>query len=239
MTASAFDDDPHTIVKQLGRKPFDLATIFRASFLANLERRTHVNVKAVDETSGKIVGHAGWSFRGLDGSKVPWKGPGDMKPTPDDVAEDAGTTGQTPGAKSRDQDDDAKLESDAIDRLHELEDRDMQHWLTVLIPQGESCAIILGLTVAPEHQSRGVGTALIKYGNELADQAGVDVWVHSSQQAWQAYCKCGFEVEKTLPVDLDAYAPRGPRDGEPVMDEGVRGKWGLYTIRYMKRIPQH
>jgi hypothetical protein len=49
---------------------------------------------------------------------------------------------------------DGNEKEDSIDRLHKLEDADMQHWMKALMPPGTSCMFILGLTVAPEHQSR-------------------------------------------------------------------------------------
>ena len=83
-------------------------------------------------------------------------------------------------------------EKDSIDRLHELEDKDMQHWVNNIIPSSTPCMLILGLTVSPEYQSRGVGTALLSHGNAIADQLGLGIHVHSSHQAYEAYKKSCF-----------------------------------------------
>jgi hypothetical protein len=77
----------------------------------------------------------------------------------------------------------------------------------------------------------GVGSALIQYGNNIADTLGLFMWVHSSDQAWRAYAKFGFKVVGELDVDLDEYAPSPPED------EGMGGMWGRYVIRYMERLP--
>ncbi|KAM0740052.1 hypothetical protein ACQRIT_005236 [Beauveria bassiana] len=75
---------------------------------------------------------------------------------------------------------DSKREPDAIQRLHALEDEDMQYFQHKLIPAGEPCMIALGLAVAPAPRSRGVGSALLGHGNAIADHLGLPIWVHSS-----------------------------------------------------------
>lgn len=231
ITASAFSKDPHTIVKQLGGSPFDMYYISRSGFLATLHRKTYIYVKAVDEETGEIVGHAGWGFRGVEEELIPWKGPEDEKPVEEEQVESQSSVDEQQRSYSE------TRKEDQIERLHALEDADMQDWMSVLMPPGTSCMYILGLIISPAHQSRGVGSALIQYGNAIADQLGLFTWVHSSDQAWKAYRKFGFEVVGDLDVDLDEYAPRGPRDGEEVMGEKGMGKWGRYVIRYMKRLP--
>ncbi|KAI8966600.1 acyl-CoA N-acyltransferase [Daldinia sp. FL1419] len=235
ITSSAFSVDPHTIVKQLGRKPFDMYEISRSGFLDTLHRQTYIYVKAVDEETGEIVGHAGWAFRGLDSALVPRNGPQDAKPV-DEVQEKG--KAENDGSKDADKTDSEEEKNDSVDRLHALENADMQHWLSDLVPSDAPCIFVVGLTVSPSHQSRGVGSALMRHGNSIADDLGLTIWVHSSHQAYEAYRKSGFEVTKELDIDLDEYAPRGPTEGEEVMGEKGSGKWGRYIIRYMKRIPK-
>lgn len=55
--AAAFAVDPYTIVKQLGRKPYDMYAMTYDSLLNGLERKNQVHVKAVDEKTGKLAGH--------------------------------------------------------------------------------------------------------------------------------------------------------------------------------------
>ncbi len=228
---AAFAVDPHTIVKELGRDGYDMYAICTSSLLGGLEKRNQIHVKAVDVATGEVVGNAGWMFRAVDESLIPWKGPADEKPAPAPVAaEDAAKEEAKKEEESKE-----TREKDSIDRLHEMEDADMQHWLKEVIPSTPTM-IILGLSVSPSHQSRGVGSALLRHGNAIADELGLNIHVHSSHQAYEAYKKGGFVAGKVLDVDLDEYAPRPPKEGEHVMDEAKgTGKWGHYIIRYMER----
>ncbi|KAI8629769.1 acyl-CoA N-acyltransferase [Xylariaceae sp. FL1651] len=232
IASSAFSVDPHTIVKQLGRKPFDMYAISFSGFLSALHKKTCIYVKAIDEETGEIVGHAGWAFRGVDEGLIPWRGPGDEKP----AEEEQGKKDKSGDENTKDSEEGKK--EDSIDRLHALENDDMQHWLSVLMPSDTPCMFIIGLIVSPSHQSRRVGSALIQYGNTIADDLGLSMWVHSSHQAYEAYRKFGFEVVRELDIDLDEYAPRGPKEEEETMAEKGSGKWGTYIIRYMKRLPK-
>ncbi|KAI2638728.1 acyl-CoA N-acyltransferase [Hypomontagnella submonticulosa] len=235
ITSSAFSVDPHTIVKQLGREPFDMYTISRSGFLDTLDRKTYIYIKAVDDETGEIVGHAGWAFRGLDQELIPWTGPGDAKPT--EEKQEKGQGKKSVGSEKKEQKQSGEGKEDSIDRLHALEDADMQYWLSHMVATDMPCMIVIGLIVSPSHQSRGVGGALMRHGNAIADDLGIPIWVHSSHQAYEAYKRFGFEAMRELDIDLDEYAPRGPRDGEEVMGDKGSGKWGRYVIRYMKRTP--
>jgi len=62
----------------------------------------------------------------------------------------------------------------------------------------------VGVYVAPQIQSRGIGSALLKKCTNIADQVGVFIWVHSSEAAWKAYEKHGFDVVGEFYIDLDA-----------------------------------
>lgn len=234
ITSHAFSVDPHTIVKQLGRKPFDMYEIAQSDFLNTLYRRNYVYVKAVDSESGKIVGHAGWSFRGLDHDLVPWNGPSDEKPEPEAPKVDSDKIAED---ETKADADDVKKINDSIDRLHAIEDADMQYWIKELLPSDMPCVLVQGLIVSPSHQSRGVGSALLQHGNAMADKLNLPVCVHSSHQAYTAYKKTGFGTVRELDIDLDEYAPRTPLDNEEVMGEKGCGKWGRYIIRYMRRKP--
>lgn len=225
ISRDSFAIDPHTVVKQLGRDGYDMYAMARRGYLGNLERQNMVFVKAVDVDTGVLVGYGGWVFPHVKRELVPWTEPADAKP---EQAQEEDKTAQAP---------ETKREPDSIDRLHAMEDEDMQYFQHKLIPANEPCMIVMGLAVAPAHQSRGVGRALLQHGNAIADRLRLPIWVHSSHQAVEAYGKGGFEPVRVLDVDLDEYAPRPPRDDEPVMGDGAQGsgKWGHYIIKYMKR----
>jgi len=235
ITAEAFSTDRHTIVKQLGGKPFDMFEVSRDGFLSTLHRKNYIYVKAVDDT-GEIVGHAGWGFRGVDDIKIPWEGPSDKLPlsklsNPDkEKGDETKTTAQE------------TMNGDGIERLHALEDADMNQMMSELMPPGTSCMYFVGLTVAPPYKSQGIGSTLIKYGAAIADPLDIFTWVHASDQSWRAYAKFGFEVVKELVIDLDEYAPKIPGQNWAIFLEGTcegvtEKNWGSYAIRYMKRMP--
>lgn len=168
----------------------------------------------------------------MDTDLVPWNGPSDGKSQGSDAVEVITET-----AEDGQEDGSDKGEQSSIDRLHALEDADIQEWVTKQIPPGQ-CIFINSLNVSPSYQSSGVGSTLLQYGNAIADRLRSSIWVHSSHQAFKAYQKAGFEVRRTPDLDLDEYTPRPPQNDEEVMEEKDSGKWGRYIIRYMERIPE-
>lgn len=116
----------------------------------------------------------------------------------------------------------------------------MSDWQNALNTRGQRRMYILGISVHPAHQGRGVGRALIRYGTERADAAGVVAWVQSSEAAVKAFEKEGFveRKEATVTADLDEYATRPPRPTGSGDDGDGGGKWGSYTWRYMVREPR-
>lgn len=142
------------------------------------------------------------------------------------ASEDRGNEKKDPGSTNTDTVED----DDPIKRLESMTSADLKHWMDKLMPEGTKCMFVVSLCVAPKWQSQGVGSALLRWGTERADAAGVFIWVHSSAGAWPMYAKHGFETVGTLDVDLDEYAPAPAPDQE--------GKWGHYEFRYMKRLPR-
>ncbi|KAK4216776.1 hypothetical protein QBC37DRAFT_416162 [Rhypophila decipiens] len=269
-TASAFAVDPHTLVKQLGKGGYDMYAISSSGFLDNLGKKNYMHFKAVsvdpttndDTGETTILGHISWAFRGvsdqeLDKMPRPHQPPITAEEATNTIvtvaAEDENTTTTAAAAVADDEE-----ATNKIQRLHDLEDEDMQAWMSSIVPPGP-CIFVTGLIVAPGYQSRGVGSRLLQKLNETADAMGLCVWVHSSHQAYRAYHKAGFEVTRVLELDLDEWATRGPREDEAVMgdlnldgtrqggelggnglEEGEQGqrKWGRYIIRYLKREPR-
>lgn len=231
---AAFAIDPHTLIKQLGQRPYDMYAMAYETFLKGLERKTQIYVKAIEKETGNIIGHASWVFRGLDQNLIPFEGPRDEKPS---ASEGELPTKSSDAVGNELENGKDTKEKSSIERLHALEDADIQDWVDNQIPKDKPCIFINGLIVSPEYQSRGVGSALLQYGNDIADKLNLSIWVHSSHQAYEAYKKAGFEVVRVLDLDLDEYAPRPPREDEMVMEKGS-GKWGKYIIRYMQRTPK-
>lgn len=214
----AFKTDRQTQLKTLAKISYTTVAGSMKNTIATLRRGKNPFVEAVT-SDGQIMGTCSLAFVGFDEMDIPYTDPGTFEI--DTIATE--TTEDVEVATDL---------RDAILRLDEMESADMKHWQSILMPPGSKFIVITGLTVAPEFQGKGVGSALLKWGTDFADRHGVYMWVHSSEGAFRAYSKCGFEVVGTLDVDLDQWAPFPP------MDEGENAKWGHYLIRYMKRLPK-
>jgi GNAT superfamily N-acetyltransferase len=223
-SAAAFATDPHTIVKQLGRKPYDTFTISRSCLEENLKWQNFVCVEAVDN-QGIVVGHASWVFS--DGGQRHASSRGADHGESAAAGEDKAAESDRPRARG-----DEAEEGDPIERLHALEEANTQYWLQNLVPTDTPCMFVVGLAVSPSYEGRCIGRALLRHDNAMADERRLSIWVHLSHQAYAAYSKAGFETGRELRIDLDDYAPRPPRDGEATM--GVaghddNGRWGGST----------
>lgn len=88
------------------------------------------------------------------------------------------------------------------------------------------------LVVDPAAQGHGVGTALVRWVTDKADEHGLYCWLQSSQAAHGIYLKAAFKDVGSFEVDLREFAPGG-KEGAP----GGWG-WGMYKFRYMLRLPE-
>jgi GNAT superfamily N-acetyltransferase len=218
----SFVEDRHTQVKKLGKATISYLDDDSAGYrlAQSLKIPKQVFIKAVDDKTGEILGSSTFFFRNFDLKDIPKDGLGEEPgfPKPKDI-------------EKNDNGQELLTEADkAIAKLEEMESKDMEYWENVLMPPDSKCLIIMGVSVDPKHQRKGIGAALLKWGTDQADKHGVFMWVHSSEMAWEAYANAGFEVAGTLDVDLDSWAP-----APPPKEEGEGSIWGHYVIRYMKR----
>ncbi|CAO3564796.1 unnamed protein product [Mortierella alpina] len=236
--SNSFVNDRNTLVKGLGDDPYKLEEVLQDPLEHYLSLPHKIQcIKAVDDETGESMGYAYWGFRGwapedvptLHGKGVPAPEPEPAKPaSADEKKEEAEKEAGEPSAVAE------KEEQDPIKRLIALTDKDMDDWCEKLMPEGCKCMFVVSLSVDPKFHGRGVGTALMRWGTAAADEAGVYMWVHSSESAHTFYAKEGFEVVGTLDVDLDEYALAPP----PPEHDTMNGKWGHYVFRYMKRLPK-
>jgi GNAT superfamily N-acetyltransferase len=86
------------------------------------------------------------------------------------------------------------------------------------------------LFVDPEFQSRGVGTALLRWGHKRADSDGVPSFLVATPVGHGFYEYLGWKnVAKPFDIDLREFVS-GAGDGD-------RG-WGIYTYYFMMRLPK-
>ncbi|TWU78150.1 hypothetical protein ED733_007534 [Metarhizium rileyi] len=226
LTADAFVNDRQTQMKNLGKEPYDMKKITMESLPDMLHNPRCVAIKAVNNESGEIMGICNWGFRGFKPEEMPKvEGkplPLQQKPTETDKEQHA-TEGK---GKTTDEEEG----TDPIARLQALTGADLEAWMEEVMPEGTRCLFIIGLSVSPKYQGRGVGSALLRWGTDICDGKDVFAWVHSSEPAWPMYEKCGFQTIRCLDVDLDNYAPVHPPN------EGPDAKWGHYVFRYMKYV---
>ncbi|RDW88379.1 hypothetical protein BP6252_00411 [Coleophoma cylindrospora] len=225
ISAECFLTDRHTQMKALGKNPYNHEEGTKEGLASYLVAERAVPLKAIDNTTGEILGWCGFAFRGFEKDEIPKTAPID-EPLPAPNVETIAANNEGPPSIEDDED-------DIIKREMEMTDADMKHWMEKLMPPGTKCMYLIGLNVAPQYQHQGVGQAMLKWGAEVADKSGVFTWVHSSESAWKTYEKAGFEVIGCLDIDLDAWAP-----APPPAEEGSGAVWGHYVLRYMKRLPQ-
>ena len=174
-------------------------------------------MKAVDSESGDIMAWAAWKlchYTGID-AKVKQQ------------AEEASK------ANDGDEPDQAEKAPDKAEfhpppglgvylRTHSREALDS--WM------GERRFILLNtLMTEPRYQGRGVGAALVRWGNARADADNVPSFLQGSAFAYKLYLKCGWKIVEQFDVDLREWTPSGKRD-----DMG----YGIYSYYYMVRLPE-
>ncbi|CAN8102696.1 unnamed protein product [Discula destructiva] len=217
---AAFEKDRHTLLKAAHpTQPYDHAGGMAEGIKYQLgipKERILMN-KAVDDKTGQIIGLGVWGLR-LN------------PPPPQPSAAKMPSNSAGPNFIKTDNPD-----LDGIARLRELTDSHFSDFQERIMPDGVRCLYVVGMNVHPDHQGRGVGSALMKLGTDRADKEGVFCWVHSSEDGAEFYRKCGFEVDDTLEVDLDHWAAlMEPKIEPPAGDD----KWGTYTFNYMIRQPK-
>jgi len=108
--------------------------------------------------------------------------------------------------------------------VQEDTDRWLEKWTC-----GRRHILCKALFTEPSYQRRGMGNALIEYGNQLADEAKLPIFLQASPYGYPIYAKHGFEIVQHLDVDLREWAP-----GAENNDKG----YGNYRFRYMLRLPR-
>jgi GNAT superfamily N-acetyltransferase len=224
--------DPHTLLKLHGSVSYlrkDAASVAeqRKNFEDGISKPNRIGIKAVDST-GKVIGSNGIAYIGFSPEELAQLNPKESPAPQSEVSE-----AQTPESNEPEPvlDEKRKKAVDAIARLEEMEGADWVHWEKILRPEGSKSVVITGISVHPEYQGKGVGSALVKWATDKVDKTDTYIWVHSSEAGWRNFAKGGFEEIGRLDVDLDEWA----KEAGDVEPPGGMEKWGIYTVRWMKR----
>ncbi|RDW88390.1 hypothetical protein BP6252_00422 [Coleophoma cylindrospora] len=90
---------------------------------------------------------------------------------------------------------------------------------------------LASLSTHPRFQRRGIGTALLTWGHELADKHGVPSFLVSTPFGHPLYEHLGWrDVERPLKLELQKWAPYA--------SNGDMG-WGTFKYYYMLRMPKN
>lgn len=71
--------------------------------------------------------------------------------------------------------------------------------------EGQSHICLHMLAVSPHHQHQGIGSAMLKWGLDKADDKGMPVCLEASRAGRKLYERWGFLVKKVLPFDARKY----------------------------------
>lgn len=61
------------------------------------------------------------------------------------------------------------------------------------------------LVTLPQHERRGAGSMLVRWGTERADEAGFEAYLEASPMGAPMYARHGFEPQKKVELDLTKY----------------------------------
>ncbi|MCJ1309649.1 hypothetical protein MMC25_003309 [Agyrium rufum] len=247
--ADSFATDANSQLKNLRAHPNHIVDMMRdvLNDWVFADPKKCVVLKAVDDSTGTSVGWVCWGFKGFDipSATCDATTPRPAEDTQKQEVEEAekskteasvskegsgDAASVTTGEADRENDD---KYDDNIKRLDELTNDHMSEWMAHIMPEGTKCMFLYSIAINPAYQKRGIGSVLIRWGTEKADEAGVFCWVHSSDGGYGAFEANGYVERQRLVVNLDEYAGGVKRPGV----EGD-GKWGEYVFRYMVREPR-
>lgn len=235
-SSRSFDNDRHTQIEKLGqREPCDLKKYALEAMPDYVSSPRCVFIKAIDSETGELMGFCNWGFKGFAGHEM--RGvPGRVQPPEPELRveevderrkQDKSETEKGP-QQEQSMEELQPASQDPIDRLQQYTSKNLNDWANEVMNEAPKCMYSIFLAVSPKFQGRSAGSALLRWGTNAAERHGVVAWARSSEPAWATYQKCGFEVVRSLDVDMDEYAPCPPPG------EGPDAKWGHYGFRYMK-----
>ena len=195
------NDNPTRLLFESGS---EYKTVLREMLKAQLSDPRVAVIKAVDKDTGNVLGWQACIFIGKEDEK-------ESKAT--------NIAGFKKGKNETE---------DGVRTLHSVLKEDFvriqRDWMA-----GEQYIHFDTLVVDPTAQGRGVGTGLVRWVTDKADEQGIYCWLRSSRAAHSIYLKAGYKDVGSFKLDLSEFAPGGK--------EGGWG-WGMYDFRYMLRLPE-
>jgi GNAT superfamily N-acetyltransferase len=170
---------------------------------------TWQHIKAIDKKTGELAAWASWNTP--TDAQIRER---DEKAAAEKVESEKGKLG--------------KGEFDFPPGLPMFVQADTDKWLEKWT-KGQRHMQCKALFTDPSFQGQGMGNALVEYGNRVADEAGLPIFLQGSPYGYPIYEKHGFETVQYLDVDLREWAP-----GAKGNDRG----FGNYRFRYMVRLPR-
>lgn len=89
------------------------------------------------------------------------------------------------------------------DLFHALHDLFNENKREIL--QNRSHYVLDTLVTLPQHERRGAGSMLVRWGTERADEANVEAYLEASPMGAPMYARHGFEPMKRVALDLTKY----------------------------------
>ncbi|KAK0639827.1 acyl-CoA N-acyltransferase [Cercophora newfieldiana] len=200
----AFWTDPHWRLewrhRTLDYHISQVALRYPRNLLRN--RLTARHQKAVDNTTGEILGYARWSL------------PASHATTPVENgtdAEPAWPEALVPPVSADEEAEIVRVADTAVWDPDLTSDPLLDAPMTIkgeILAQGTFMTLDY-LAVHPKHQRRGVATALVRSGMREAGALGLDIFVHAMRPGVPVYMRLGFRLERELAQDDSMYGGPG------------------------------
>jgi Acetyltransferase (GNAT) domain len=165
------------------------------------------HIKAVDRQTGQVAAWASWNT-----------------PTDEEIQQRDKEQAENDAKKQTLQGSDFDFPPGLPVLVQQDTDKWLNHWT-----RSRRHITCKALFTCPSFQRRGMGNALVQYGNKLADEVGLPIFLQASPYGFPIYQKHGFETVQYLDVDLRKWAPKAESN-----DKG----YGNYRFRYMLRLPE-